>query len=258
MDANPIVNLDSYNTAMRKSLIDKIFFLDKVRDAKVFFDFGCADGSMLKLCRLIYPDHIYIGYDNNPEMIVAAKKDNADGVLFTDHLEEAISSFAGEKDKTCLILSSMIHEVYTYGIRALDEFWKQVWAMQCGYVAIRDMCVSDTASRPADPLSVARVRQLYDADKIAEWCGKWGALEENWSLVHFFLHYRYKENWVREVRENYLPVSKEKLLQQIPREYVPIFIEHFTLPFLREAVMADFGIQLQERTHLKLILQRSA
>jgi hypothetical protein len=34
----------AYNDEMRKALIDKIFFLDKVQDATVFADFGCADG----------------------------------------------------------------------------------------------------------------------------------------------------------------------------------------------------------------------
>ena len=75
-------------------------------------------------------------------------------------------------------------------------------------------------------------------------------------MINFLLHYRYKENWKREARENYLPISKENLLSLIPHSYFPMFIEHFTLPFLREQVMKDFGIQLQEKTHLKLILKR--
>jgi len=31
------------------------------------------------------------------------------------------------------------------------------------------------------------------------------------NLFHFLIKYRYQENWAREVQENYLPVSKEKL-----------------------------------------------
>lgn len=31
------------------------------------------------------------------------------------------------------------------------------------------------------------------------------------NLFHFLIKYRYQENWSREVQENYLPVSKEKL-----------------------------------------------
>ena len=84
----------------------------------------------------------------------------------------------------------------------------------------------------------------------------WGSLNDNWSLTHFLLKYRYQAEWERELRENYLPISVERMLGLVPTEYTPTFIEHYTLPFLRERVMADFGIQLQERTHFKLILKK--
>jgi hypothetical protein len=70
------------------------------------------------------------------------------------------------------------------------------------------------------------------------------------------LKYRYVNEWDRELRENYLPISIEHLLGLVPTEYAPIFMEHYTLPFLRDRVWEDFGIQLQERTHFKLILKR--
>ena len=31
------------------------------------------------------------------------------------------------------------------------------------------------------------------------------------NLIHFLIKYRYQENWEREVRENYLPVTQDKL-----------------------------------------------
>lgn len=42
-----IANLKVYNDNMRKSLLDKAYFLSFV-DSDTFIDFGCADGSLLK------------------------------------------------------------------------------------------------------------------------------------------------------------------------------------------------------------------
>jgi hypothetical protein len=77
--------------------------------------------------------------------------------------------------------------------------------------------------------------------------------------VHFLLTYRYSgTSWSREVRENYLPTSYEEFMSSVPNEYFPVFKETFTLPFLRRRVKADFGIDLADRTHMKLVLELQA
>jgi hypothetical protein len=68
--------------------------------------------------------------------------------------------------KTCALLFSVIHEIYSYDRDTVVDFWKRVFGqewkspIQFDYVVIRDMAVSKAASRPADPVTVARVRQL--------------------------------------------------------------------------------------------------
>jgi len=259
----PIQDITKYNSHMEKSLIDKIFFMDKV-EADVFIDFGCADGSMIFMLQKMFPQHTFIGYDRSQEMIDLAWNKHAelglsDSVRFTDNLEELNKSIRHYRiaDKTiCLTMFSLIHEVYSYGLSEVQDFWKTIWGLDIDYIAIRDMCVSQTASRPADSISVARVRQLYDPVKISQWESLWGAIDENWSLTHFLLTYQYEHNWEREYKENYLPLSKEKLLNLIPADYLIDFVEHYTLPYLRRKIEKDFGVQLQERTHLKLILRK--
>lgn len=249
---NGITNVSIYNSRMHASLIDKIYFMDKV-DADTFIDFGCADGHLLKVLATLFPNHKYLGYDNNPEMIAEANKDNPNNIFFTSDWEE-LNKTRPMIGKTCLILSSIIHEIYSYKGQA--KFWEQVWDLRSKYVAIRDMAVSRTASRPSDPISVARVRQIYDSDRLIQWQSRWGSLEENWSLVHFLLTYHYSENWEREHKENYLPLSVEELLTLIPVNYMPIFYEHYTLPYIRRKVKDDFGFDLQEKTHVKFVLER--
>ena len=45
--AETVQDVTTYNREMQKSLIDKIFFLDKVEDASLFIDYGCANGAVL-------------------------------------------------------------------------------------------------------------------------------------------------------------------------------------------------------------------
>jgi hypothetical protein len=258
-----IKDLDIYTSRMAKSMIDKIYFMDKV-DATVFVDYGCADASLILTLARLFPDFTFIGYDISSEMIASAKKNCASvkaNTFFTTKWEEAVayakSKSKGKAKDRCLIISSVIHEVYSYSDEAgINEFWSRVWSDDFGHVAIRDMMVSETTSRPSDPLIVARIKQLDKPYKIKDWESQWGSLNENWSLVHYLLTYKYEENWEREYRENYLPISLERFMKMIPRKYVPEYIEHFTLPYLRQVVLTDFGIQLQDRTHLKIILKK--
>lgn len=116
--------------------------------------------------------------------------------------------------------------------------------------------VSRSTSRPSDPISVAKIKINYDKERLSQWESRWGSLHENWSLVHFLLTYHYVNSWERECYENYLPLSLEDFLNIIPEGWEPFYIDHYTLPYLRQCVQNDFGIDLQDRTHLKLILKR--
>ena len=64
-----------YTTEMRKSLIDKIFFMDKMdNEVKTIVDYGCADGVLIDFLSNIFPEINFIGLDISDEMIRAAEK----------------------------------------------------------------------------------------------------------------------------------------------------------------------------------------
>ena len=82
----PIANMNVYNDGMRKSMLDKIWFLDKIDgNISTIYDYGCADGSLLKMVGEICPSMKLDGYDISQEMIDIAKRNvpNAD-LLSTD------------------------------------------------------------------------------------------------------------------------------------------------------------------------------
>ena len=258
--AEVVQDPDTYNREMRKSLIDKVFYLDKVEDASVFVDYGCADGAVLKLASAIIPEAKYFGYDMSKEMIDIARKGDDTYIGFTDNLDSLkdwIHDQKGAGNKVCISLMSLIHEVYQYGPDSVKNFWEFVFDKDLfDYIAIRDMCVSRTTSRPSDYISVSKIRMAYDKNMLAQWEATWGSLNDNWSLVHFLLTYRYVDSWERELHENYLPLCLEDLMALIPGGWEPSYLEHYTLPFIRKNVRDDFNIDLQDRTHVKIILRK--
>jgi hypothetical protein len=259
--AEIVQDTDTYNREMRKSLIDKVFYLDKVDDASVFVDYGCADGAVLKFASSIIPEATYYGYDLSQDMINIARKGVEDiNIAFTADIHNLKSWIKDQKrdkgKKICISLMSLIHEVYQYGPDSVKSFWEFVFDRDLfDYVAIRDMCVSKTTSRPSDYISVSKIRMAYDKNMLAQWEATWGSLNDNWSLTHFLLTYRYVDSWDRELHENYLPLCLEDLMALIPKGWGPTYLEHYTLPFIRQKVLEDFSMDLQDRTHVKLILK---
>jgi SAM-dependent methyltransferase len=261
--AAPIADMNRYNARMAESVISKVSFLDKVF-ANLIVDYGCADGTVLDFIERAFPgSRRLVGYDNDPEMIEKARARNPDSaILYTSDWSVVQDEVAKEKavgHKSCLLLNSVLHEVHSYLTpdeteRTFDEIWGRAGVV-FDYIAIRDMMVRKSASRASDQIQATRVRQLFDQKRLEEWEATWGSIDENWSFTHLMLTYRYVDNWKRELKENYLPIPFEDFVASIPKDYMPTYKDHFTLPFLRHQVHEDFGIDLAEPTHVQLILK---
>ena len=253
-----IKNYDIYIEGMGKSFQDKLFFMDKIDDITELVDFGCADGTLIEHMSKELPGVSLIGYDISQEMIKLAKgKDKTSG-LFTSDFHEALSII--NANKSLLNLSSVIHEVYSYSMPyAISEFWNSVFNSGFQYIAIRDFCVSSSVNRKADVNDWVKVIQRANANQVSDYESIWGSITENRNLLHFLMKYRYVSNWEREVRENYFPITMEKLLSKIPTDkYEIIYFEDYVLPFTANKIEEDFGVQLHDSTHVKLLLKRKS
>lgn len=258
-----IANVTDYNASMAKSLIDKIFFMDKLDESvTAIFDYGCADGTLIHFLAPIFPDMFFIGYDASKEMIDCAKEKNAsvsNAIFFhdLDDFYEWVDAHKFSFSKAAINLSSLIHEVYSYGTaRSIDEFWSFVNRTGFEYVIIRDMGLDASAHRASLKEDVLKVRTGYDASLLSEFEGFHGSIHDNYNLIHFLMKYRYKENWEREVRENYLPLSVEDMASHIDRRYELLYFDHYVLPFLSNVVKRDFDIVIKDYTHVKFIYRR--
>lgn len=259
----PFKSIESYNDSMRKTMKDKLFFLDFIPDQLyTFVDFGCADGSLIttlyESCKEY--DITFIGYDLSSEMINLAKKKfnyNTDRVSFTTDWD-----FITEKLKACvntkkvLILSSVVHEVYSYSSKEeIEEFWERILNSGFDYICVRDMMYSQDMNRDSDSKLFFNVSTWKYKNMISEFMEKWGSLTNNLSLIHFLLKYRWQINWERELNENYFPVEVTEFLDRFKEKYNTIYLERFRVPFLEECWKKDFDITVNDYTHIKVIFE---
>ena len=250
-----INNYSVYTNGMSKSYQDKLFFLDKIKsDITGILDFGCADGTLIRYISNNTNDIKLVGYDIDEEMIELAKSRSSH--MFSTNFTECLNCVNPEN--ALLNLSSVLHEVYSYSVaNDIDLFWENVFNSNFSYIAIRDLCASESINRPSNINDYAKVLQKTDSEQLADYESIWGSVRDNRNLVHYLLKYRYVENWSREVRENYFPLSLERLLSKIPTEkYEIVYFENYILPFTANKVKEDFDIDLHDNTHVKLLLKR--
>lgn len=257
-----INNYATYTNEMNKPMLDKLFFLSHV-DADIFIDFGCADGSMIRAMSKAFPEHIYIGYDNDPKMIEKAiwlKESHRN--FFLSDWNEVINAVKGfDKQKTCLILSSVVHEVFSYeDADGVEDFYQRIFDHGFDYIAVRDMGLFDPDLAGKHTLSSFIIDEIYktaDSWQVKEFEDIWGKLSLRNNAIHFLLKYKYLDNWDREVKENYFSYSIDKFIDAAyASKYKETYFEHFIVPFIRRQIFNDFGFVMDEPTHYKLILEK--
>lgn len=270
-------NIISYNENMAKGMDDKLFFLNKLNFKKdkhyLFVDFGCADGTLIDtLYDVLSQEEVhvyYIGYDISNTMIELAKSkfshktDNYE-VLFTNHWDEVMEKVnAYVNMESVLILSSVIHEVYSYAKSQNDVsiFWDKVLNGNFNYICVRDMMISKDDYHDTN----INIDEFIDtnfprySDKRKYWSDfekYWGSIENNRNFIHYLLKYRWTINWEREVHENYLPIFIDDFLTKFSEKYNIAYLERFRIPFLEKCWKEDFDIELEDYTHIKLIFNK--
>lgn len=116
-----------YNEELSKSLPCKLFFLDLIK-TRLYVDFGCGDGSILKSIREQQEDAILFGVENDPVQFSLAAQHALVFPTFT-HFELGDYEWA---TKTA-IFSSVLHES--------PGLLETAVAYEFDYIVIRDMAL---------------------------------------------------------------------------------------------------------------------
>ena len=260
---------------MAKGMDDKLYFLSKIDFERgkryLFVDFGCADGAMISAMYEILSDKgvyaSYVGYDISEEMINLAKTkfdfDTTDVSFTSDWKDVEDAIVANGYCTKVLILSSIIHELYSYSKyeEEIREFWNRVTKTGFDYICLRDMMCSSDANRPTPYWMVNKFYEKIADNKVMNdllrsFEDTWGSVENNKNFMHFMLKYRWKINWDREVNENYFPRYIEEIVEKFSENYNTNYFERFRVPFLDGCIKKDFDITLNDYTHIKAIFEK--
>lgn len=277
-----IKDFSFYTSEMEKGMQDKLFFLKFLnRSSYNFLDFGCANGKTLEAISLArnpknernYFD-AFCGYDKSDEMIQLARSQwqgNSNNVQFVNDWDKRFE----EKGKpTVLILSSILHEIYSYNNTAeIEKFWKQIFDVKAQYISIRDMCWSsnmdremvddDRESMPHYEWNYHFISKFTKNSGVQKWQidefeDKWGSIRNVKNFLHLLLKYRYVVNWERELRENYFALEDVELFKRIQNPwYNIVYVERFQLPTIEEYTHLGYtSNNIFDNTHIKVILKR--
>lgn len=259
----PINNLDKYLDDMNKGFIDKLFFTNILKFVDVIVDFGSADGQMLKFLSEVKPELKLIGYDIDENMIKSSKKKYPNFVFF-DKWEDVIRILETNEYRNlnkALLLSSVIHEIYSYsGGKNIKKFWNdQAFNDKFTYVIIRDMIPSvESEKGNLLDIHIDKIKEKSNPKYLKEFENYWGSINTNFrTLLHWLLKYKYTDNWDRELKENYLPITFEYLKKKIPTNWTVIYEDHYTYEYIKKQVKEDFGVDIRGYTHLKLIIRNN-
>lgn len=248
----PIKDIEEYNSRMKQAMQEKLWWLELVgKDITAVVDYGCADGALLREIQEREAAWKLFGYDFNEDMVALARSNLPAGQFSTDFygLRNTVN-----RENTVLVASSVFHEIRNYS-SDVDEEYRRIFDSGFRYIAIRDMFISENQHRPSNPESVAKVVQTLPERLVNDFERFMGPISRNENLLQLLLTYPYETNWDREVRENYFPHTVEQFLNRIPECYEMVYFKHETLPYIKEKVREDFGIQLQDKTHAKILLR---
>lgn len=247
-----------YYERLGSSLEEKLFFISRIpSDVTVFADFGCGDGRLLaNLAERRHCD-FQIGYDINAKALPEADTHS----IYTAHLGLFAAAVLRQQRlgrKVCLILSSVVHEVLSQG-RNWFKFWNDIRTINPDWIVIRDMaCSLEAQIAPAGPEArhlEADPRManslLYNADVP-------GMFSTRAEMLEALLKYRYSENMKQELDETYFPLAAEQWLNltNVGSGYQIQHFDHHSVPWHRENWKRDFGMDIEDPTHIKIILKK--
>lgn len=267
LDEVDIANSDVYLSNMAKSFPDKAWFVGYVDpEVEVVVDFGGGSGEFCEYVKAKLErsgrtvDFVVI--DNNEAFAAAAR---SRGFSTYSSLGEMLSSGEVDLDSALLVMSSVIHEVYSYAESPADisGFWNDVG--RCGFrqIAIRDMSLNykNFVNVPSEDVvwvyenvfknRDAEVKGVKLAGLVDDFEAEWGSICDSGSgkvnvknLVHFLIKYRYVENWDRELRENYLQVTQDRLESILTgMGYRFVKKDSSRLPFYAKTWAKDFKLR---------------
>lgn len=295
-----VKNTKVYNNEMEKSAYDKLYFVDKIFDDIDFIvDFGCANGAVTRQMKLYYPNTYILGYDL--KNVIENIDNNDNDITYTYNIEDISKEFKKKNSngKSLLVMNSVYHELFNYmpsisltsnpidGYTGLLDY---LFTIGFDYIFIRDINICPPRYTPSTFAENngfnARIFKNLDErirsneeysdrfnDFLDYYCKSKNrkldiySQEDQLQYIHFLLKCRYKENWIKELPEDYLKSSDrfpkfDSFLSTYKRyPYHKITGQKYVLPYVNYINIKDFDINIESMgftTHSRCLFKRNA
>lgn len=262
-----IQDIDSYVRSMSATMYDKCWWVDKISpEIDTVVDFGCAQGDLALFLDRFNPGKFkYVGVDNSQEMLSLARHNHylhfgKSDSLFCQELSSAIEKC--NPSKSVLVLNSVMHEIFSYmSISDANAQLSEMFGVGFRAIAIRDMYKYNNQGMVDKEIFDISVRNSkydgmwneYNAYMDSEFGKGTPCIEDR--IVEFLLKYRYMNNWEREMKEIYL-WDWISLIKNYTKEYQTVFDIKFSIPYIRQRIREDIGIDLFADTHKKVLFTK--
>ncbi len=243
---NPATYLERMSKPLQEKLKVAKYFSKRVKSV---LDVGCADGTITLALADMYPEINFVGIDLDQSFIdIANQKIEArqnvkfECIYLRDKLAE-------EERFDVVLFCSVLHEFFSYGegissvIKALSDAREIL--NQSGEIIIRDMLLYEYTEKSQLwlPEILTKLRSKSEIipmiDDFERYFGKLNSIKQ---VNHFLLKYMYTDNWQREVKEDYVPVSFEKYDKMFEILGMNVgFQRSSTIPYLKDKWRNDFG-----------------
>lgn len=250
-----IANPKQYLERMSKPLQEKLKIAKFIPgSAKNILDVGCADGTVTLALAAMYPEINFVGIDLSKEFVNIASKKIGDRKNIRFESGYLRDRLANPERFDVVLFCSVLHEFFSYGegistvVKALSDAHEML--NPGGTLIIRDMILYNYAE--GSELWVSKMKEKVMAKEgisslLADFENLFGEIKTVKQLNHFLLKYMYEDNWEREVKENYVPVSFEEYDQIFKLLGMSVLFQRSsTIPYLKEKWVSDFGFTVAE------------
>lgn len=250
-----IANPKQYLERMSKPLQEKLRIARFIpKGTKSVLDVGCADGIVTLALAEMYPEIDFVGLDLNESFIAKAqaKIGKLQNIRFeTGYLRERLAT---PERFDVVLFCSVLHEFFSYGegistiVKALADAHEILKPK--GTLIIRDMILYEYTEQSDLWVTETKEKVLKKEGMtplLQEFEKYFGEIKSIKVMNHFLLKYMYADNWEREVKENYVPVSFEKYDQIFKLLGMSVLFQRSsTIPFLKETWKKDFDFSVAE------------
>lgn len=266
-----IKNPQKYCESMSQSSADKLFFLHElnISDYDVIVDIGCADGTLIsQMAENIESSKqiLFIGIDKDKRLVNAGLNksyNNKSVLLFNLDLEEdlldeekeeayAIRQYCQSATNMLLVCSSVLHE-----FNFLSSPFFSSLCLLANTIVVRDM-KAPVIQGPIDGTTRARVIQNFPKELLVPFEEKFGRIDNTRTLYRFFLMYKWKEDWAKELEEDYFSIKWQDLKEWLSNlNFHVAYEKDYILPYIKKEIMNRFSHKMRQPTHKQIIFDRN-